>query len=45
MGLGKKKFGYKVRKVNVTNLRLKSWSKEGILYRVYTRELDRELCT
>jgi len=45
MRLEKRKFGYKAGKVNVTNLRLESWSKEETLYRVYTRELDRELCT
>ena len=29
----------------ITNLRPQSWSKGKTLYRVYTRELDRELCT
>ena len=29
----------------IMNLRPQCWSKERTLYRVYTRELDRELCT
>ena len=30
---------------NVTNLSPQSWTKERTLYRVYTRELNRELFT
>ena len=34
-----------VKMYSVTNLSLQSWTKERTLYRVYTRELDRELFT
>ena len=36
---------YRYMAKDVTNLRLQGWPKERTLYRVYTRELNRELCT